>query len=103
MAPFQVAIVPIGMGKSERVRETAQNLYEELRGKGVDVLLDDRDGRPGIMFADIELIGVPHRVVVGERGLKEGKVEYQGRRDEKAQAVPLAEAVQLVQSRISGV
>jgi prolyl-tRNA synthetase len=103
MAPFTVAIVPIGIGKSERVRETAQNLYEELRGKGVDVLLDDRDERPGIMFADMELIGVPHRVVIGERGLKEGKVEYQGRRDEKAQAVPVAEAVQLVQSRISGV
>jgi prolyl-tRNA synthetase len=103
MAPFDVTIVPIGMGKNARVRETAEAVYAELRGKGVDVLLDDRDERPGIMFADMELIGVPHRLTIGERGLKEGNIEYQGRRDEKAQAVPLVEAAEFVRSRISGV
>jgi prolyl-tRNA synthetase len=102
MAPFDLAIVPIGMGKSARVRETAEQVYAELRGKGVEVLLDDRDERPGIMFADMELIGIPHRLVIGERGLKEGKLEYQGRRDEKAQPAALAEAVEFVKSRISG-
>ena len=97
MAPFDVAIVPIGMGKSARVREAAEKLHAELQAAGVEVLLDDRDERPGIMFADMELIGIPHRIVVGERGLKDGNVEYQGRRETKAQAVPLAEAVEFMQ------
>jgi len=64
------------------------------------VLLDDRDERPGVMFADMELIGIPHRIVVGERGLKEGKLEYQGRRDAAAQAIPLQNALEFVESRL---
>jgi prolyl-tRNA synthetase len=93
MAPFDACVVPIGWGKSEKVREAAGGLYRDLSQIGLDVLLDDRDERPGIMFADMELAGIPHRIVVGERGLKDGKVEYQGRRDDKATLVPLAEAV----------
>jgi prolyl-tRNA synthetase len=100
MAPFQVAIAPIGYRKSEAVREAAEKLYAELNTAGVEVLLDDRDERPGVMFADLELIGIPHRIVIGERSLKEGNVEYQGRRDQSAQAVPLQDVVKLVQSRL---
>ena len=99
MAPFDVAIVPIGAGKNAQVRETAEQLYTELAAAGVDVLLDDRDGRPGVMFSDMELIGVPHRIVVGDRGLKQGQIEYQGRRDKTAQAIPLPDAVKYVKSK----
>jgi prolyl-tRNA synthetase len=80
IAPFEVVICPVGFGKSESVRSAALRLYEELLGLGVDVIIDDRDERPGVMFADWELIGVPVRVTVGERGLKEGVVEVQPRR-----------------------
>ncbi|MDP2830316.1 MAG: proline--tRNA ligase [Sulfuricellaceae bacterium] len=100
IAPFELAIVPIGMGRSELVRETVDKLYGELVAAGIEVLLDDRDERPGVMFADMELTGIPHRIVVGERGLKEGMLEYQGRRDEKAQAVPLAEIGEWIKSRL---
>ncbi|MBI4205336.1 MAG: proline--tRNA ligase [Betaproteobacteria bacterium] len=99
MAPFEVAIVPIGFGKNPQVKEATEKLYTALRASGVDALLDDRDERPGVMFADMELIGIPHRVVIGERGLKQGTVEYQGRRDQSAQAVGLQEAVDFVKSR----
>jgi prolyl-tRNA synthetase len=99
MAPFDVCIVPIGWGKSEKVRDAASRLYHDLNQVGLDVLLDDRDERPGIMFADMELVGIPHRIVVGERGLKDGKVEYQGRRDEKATLVPLADAVAFLRGK----
>ena len=75
------------------MRETAERLYGELAAAGVDVLLDDRDERPGVMFADMELIGIPHRVVVGERGLKDGTVEYQGRRDARPSRSRLQDAV----------
>jgi len=102
MAPFHVAIVPIGMRKSEAVRQAAERLHAELQQAGLEVLLDDRDERPGVMFADIELIGVPHRIVIGDRGLKEGNVEYQGRRDEKATAIPLQEAAGRVKSLVWG-
>lgn len=98
MAPFQVAIAPIGIKKNEAVRDEAERLYAELVELGVEVLLDDRDERPGVMFADLELIGIPHRIVIGERGLKEGMVEYKGRRDAEAQQVPLQDIVRLVQS-----
>ncbi len=100
MAPFQVAIAPIGIKKSEVVRNAAEQLYTELTAAGIEVLLDDRDERPGVMFADLELIGIPHRIVIGDRGLKEGKVEYQGRRDQAAQAVPLQDVAKLVQSKL---
>ena len=100
MAPFQVALAPIGIRKSEAVRNAAEQLYTELTVAGIEVLLDDRDERPGVMFADLELIGIPHRIVIGDRGLKEGKVEYQGRRDQAAQTLPLQDVVKLVQSKL---
>ena len=100
IAPFELAIVPIGMGKSATVRETAQKLYADLSAAGIDVLLDDRDERPGVMFADMELIGIPHRIVVGERGLKQGQIEYQARRDKAAQPIALADVVVAVKSRV---
>ncbi len=100
MAPFQVALVPIGMNKSEAVRSAVEQLYTELKAASIDVLLDDRDERPGVMFADMELIGIPHRLVVGDRGLKTGSIEYQGRRDTAAQAIPLQSALEFVKSRI---
>lgn len=81
IAPFEVVICPMNYAKSEAVREAADKLYEDLKARGVDVILDDRDMRPGVMFADWELIGVPHRVVIGDRGLKEGAVEYADRRN----------------------
>jgi prolyl-tRNA synthetase len=87
IAPFEVVICPVGWSKSEQVRATATQLYDELSEAGFDVILDDRDERPGVMFADWELIGVPHRITVGERGLKEGVIEYQNRRDAAAQKV----------------
>jgi prolyl-tRNA synthetase len=100
MAPFQVALVPIGMNKSDAVRTAIEQLYTEMKAAGIEVLLDDRDERPGVMFADMELIGIPHRIVVGDRGLKEGMLEYQGRRDAAAQAIPLLNALEFIQSRI---
>ncbi len=100
MAPFQVAIAPIGFKKSEAVRNAAEQLYADLTAAGIEVLLDDRDERPGVMFADLELIGIPHRIVIGDRGLKEGNVEYQGRRDSAAQVVPLQDVAKLVQSKL---
>ncbi|MYZ41498.1 proline--tRNA ligase [Schauerella aestuarii] len=96
IAPFQVVICPVGFGKSETVRDTAVQLYETLAAQGVDVILDDRDTRPGVMFAEWELIGVPLRVTVGERGLKDGVVELQARRQETATKVSPAEAADTV-------
>ena len=92
-------ICPVGWGKSEAVREAATELYEELVVAGIDVMLDDRDERPGVMFADWELIGVPHRITIGDRGLKEGMVEYQHRRDKEATKVPLAEIAALARQK----
>ena len=89
IAPFEVCIVPMGYTKSEAVKAAADALYADLKASGIDVLLDDRNERPGVMFADMELIGIPHRVVVGERGLGEGKLEYKGRTDSEAEMVPL--------------
>ncbi|MFH2133764.1 MAG: proline--tRNA ligase [Pseudomonadota bacterium] len=100
MAPFQVAIAPIGYKKSEAVKSAADKLYEELQAAGIEVLLDDRDERPGVMFADLELIGIPHRIVIGDRSLKESNVEYQGRKDEAAQVVALQDVLKLVQSKL---
>ncbi|HWP88146.1 MAG TPA: His/Gly/Thr/Pro-type tRNA ligase C-terminal domain-containing protein, partial [Burkholderiales bacterium] len=100
IAPFALAIVPIGMRKSAAVKEAAEKLYSDLTAAGVDVLLDDRDERPGVMFADMELIGIPHRVVIGERSLKQGQIEYQGRRDAAAQPLALADAVAGIKSRL---
>ncbi|MBW8846099.1 MAG: proline--tRNA ligase [Burkholderiales bacterium] len=93
IAPFTVVICPIGADRSADVKAAADTLYDELKALGVDVLLDDRGERPGAMFADWELIGIPHRVVLGDRGLKEGLVEYQGRRDEAATKLAVADVV----------
>jgi prolyl-tRNA synthetase len=102
MAPFDLALVPIGMGKSAQVRETAERLFREFTAAGIDVLLDDRDERPGVALADMELIGVPHRVVVGDRGLKAGNVEYQARGAAQAQPIALKDAVESVKSMVCG-
>ena len=100
MAPFTVAIAPIGIKKNEAVRAAAEQLYQSLVELGVEVLLDDRDERPGVMFADLELIGIPHRVVIGERGLKEGIVEYKGRRDTEAHSISLEDIVKFLQTKL---
>ena len=97
IAPFTVVIVPMGYGKSEAVRAAADTLLDELLAAGIDAILDDRDERPGSMFADWELVGVPHRIVVGERGLKEGKLEYKGRRDTDATMIDASAALAHIQ------
>jgi prolyl-tRNA synthetase len=99
IAPFTLVICPVGWGKSEAVRQAAIELYEKLIVSGIDVILDDRDERPGVMFADWELIGVPHRVTIGERGLKEGMVEYQHRRDTEPTKLPLSEIAALARQK----
>ncbi len=100
MAPFEVVICPMGYDRSETVRAEAERLLTELLEAGIDAILDDRGERPGVMFADWELIGVPHRLVVGERGLKEGQVEYLARRDTEATMLPAAQAVATVAARV---
>ncbi len=100
IAPFQIALLPMNMQKSETVRETAERLYTELTEAGYEVLFDDRGERPGVMFADMELIGIPHRIVIGERALKEGCVEYKGRRDAESTNLPLENLLQTLQQKI---
>ncbi|MFZ6742933.1 proline--tRNA ligase [Undibacterium sp. JH2W] len=101
IAPFEVVICPMGMDRSEAVKTEAEALYHSLLAAGVDVILDDRGERPGAMFADWELIGVPHRIVIGDRGLKEGKLEYLGRRDTEASNVPVAEMLSFIQAKMA--
>ena len=98
IAPFEAVIVPMGWNKSDAVRQAAGKIYADLRAEGVDAILDDRDERPGSMFADWELIGVPHRIVVGDRGLKEGAAEYKGRQDSEARMIPLGEVAAQVRA-----
>jgi prolyl-tRNA synthetase len=100
IAPFTVVVCPIGMDRSEAVKAAAEQLHNELAALGVDVILDDRGERPGAMFADWELIGVPHRVTIGDKGLKEGQVEYQHRRDEAATKVAVADVLGLLKGRL---
>jgi prolyl-tRNA synthetase len=100
MAPFQACLVPIGYHKSAQVRAAADQLYSELIKQGFDVLMDDRDERPGVLFADMELIGIPHRLVLSERGLAAGSAEYKGRRDEKPQDLPLKDALAFLRERL---
>ncbi|MCX7137772.1 MAG: proline--tRNA ligase [Proteobacteria bacterium] len=102
IAPFELAIVPIAIGKSAAVREAAEKLYAELTAAGIEVLLDDRDERPGVMFADMELIGIPHRIVIGDRGLKQGQFEYQGRRDKAAQPIAVDNAADTIKKLVCG-
>ncbi len=96
LAPFDVAIVPINLQRSEQVREAAEKLYEELTAAGLDVLFDDRKERPGVMFADMDLIGIPQRLVIGERGLAAGNIEYKLRRGGEAEDIPLSQVVAAV-------
>jgi len=101
LAPFELVLCPMGMDRSEMVKQATEQLYADAQAAGIDVILDDRGLRPGGMFADWELIGVPHRVVIGERGLKEGNLEYQGRRDTEATAVALADIVAFVKGKLT--
>ena len=100
IAPFAVAVVPMGYHKSDAVKAAADQLYADLRSAGLDVVLDDRNERPGVMFADMELIGVPHRVVIGERGLASGQVEYKGRSDAEATMLAAADCVNWLKGRL---
>ena len=100
IAPFELAIVPLGLKRSDAVREAAETLYNQMVAAGIDVVLDDRDERPGVMFADMELIGVPHRVVVSDRGLKEGILEYQGRTEASGTKIAQSEAIGFIEERV---
>jgi prolyl-tRNA synthetase len=100
IAPFELVLCPMNYDRSELVQQETDALYQALQAVGIDVIIDDRGLRPGAMFADWELIGVPHRIVIGERGLKDGNLEYQGRRDSEASAVPLAEMVAFIQVKM---
>jgi prolyl-tRNA synthetase len=101
IAPFELVLCPMGYDRSELVKAETDRLYAELQAAGIDVIVDDRGLRPGAMFADWELVGVPHRVVIGERGLKEGNLEYQGRRDAEASSVPAADMVAFVKGKLA--
>ncbi|MDE2260979.1 MAG: proline--tRNA ligase [Gammaproteobacteria bacterium] len=100
LAPFQVVLVPLNLQKSARVREVADRLYNELTARGIEVLYDDRDARPGVKFADAELLGIPHRLVVGDRGLEAGRLEYRHRRDSESTEFPVDEAIDFIEARI---
>ena len=101
IAPFEVVICPIGYDRSAEVKAAADQLHDDLKQAGIDVMLDDRGERPGAMFADWELVGVPHRVVISDRGLKEGQVEYQGRRDAQARSLPLADVLATMKAQLA--
>ncbi|MCP3670791.1 MAG: proline--tRNA ligase [Gammaproteobacteria bacterium] len=100
IAPFQVALLPMKLNKSHRVRAAVEELYAELQDAGIDVLLDDRNVRPGFMFADMELIGIPHRVVVGEKGLDQGTVEYRGRQETENSMIKIKDIVSMLRERL---
>jgi prolyl-tRNA synthetase len=101
IAPFQLVLVPINSAKSDRARQIADKLYQELTAAGIEVLLDDRDERPGVKFADAELIGIPHRLVVGERGIEAGKLEYRHRRATESEEFPLTDALSYLRRKLS--
>jgi prolyl-tRNA synthetase len=101
MAPFELALVPLNMQKSEQVAKCAEDLYARLQAAGVEVLLDDRNERPGVKFADMELIGIPHRLVIGDRALAEGNLEYKGRTDEESQLVPQADIFDFISAKLA--
>jgi prolyl-tRNA synthetase len=102
LAPFQVVLVPINYQKSDRVMEAADRLYEQFNAAGIDVLLDDRDARPGVKFADSELIGIPHRIVIGERGLNAGNLEYRHRRETESIEIPATDPVGYIRDKLNG-
>ena len=100
LAPFELVIVPLGYHRSDAVRTVADAFYNEMREAGLDVVLDDRDERPGVMFADMELIGIPHRLLISDRGLKEGLLEYQGRCDSEATKLAQSDAPKFIEERV---
>lgn len=100
IAPFQLVIIPIGLQKSSLVKGVVEELYQQFSDTQIEVLLDDRDERPGVMFADMELMGIPHRIVIGERGLKQSVIEYQGRKDQASQAIPMDEIFSFITNKI---
>jgi prolyl-tRNA synthetase len=102
IAPFDVSLIPINLQKSARVREAADRLYDDLRAAGIDVLYDDRDARPGVKFADDELLGIPRRVVIGDKGLERGVLEYRGRRDAESADVPAERLLPWLRERMGG-
>ena len=99
LAPFPVVLVPMNAHKSERVRAASEKLYADLTAAGIEVLLDDRDARPGVKFADCELLGIPHRIVIGERGLDTGKLEYRHRRASANEDLPLDDVLGSLRQR----
>ena len=101
IAPFQVVLIPMNMHKSQRLQAAAEELYQRLRKAGIDVLFDDRKERAGVMFADMDLIGIPHRLVLGERGLDKGEIEYKQRRATDIQQIAIEEVVAFLQTRLS--
>ncbi|MBT3308639.1 MAG: proline--tRNA ligase [Gammaproteobacteria bacterium] len=102
IAPFSVALLPMNMHKSHRLREAVEQVYQQLEDAGIDVILDDRKERPGIMFADMELIGIPHRLVLGDRGLDNNVIEYKGRTDKENQEVALDQVVAFLREKMEG-
>jgi prolyl-tRNA synthetase len=100
IAPYQVALLPMNMKKSQRIREATDGLYEELLAAGFEVLLDDRPVRPGVMFSDMELIGIPHRIVIGEKNLDQGRLEYRSRRDAESRDIPRADIVAFLNTQL---
>ena len=102
IAPFDVVIVPINMRRSDALREAAESLYAEMKAAGIDVLFDDRDSRPGVMFADMELIGVPMRVVISDKGLDKGVVEYKGRTDSDSSDIAREQIIAFIQEKLAG-
>jgi len=100
IAPFQLAIIPIGLRKSPQVKEIVEKLYQQFLDARIEVLLDDRDERPGVMFADMELMGIPHRIVIGERGLKQSTIEYQSRKDRSPQVIHLDEIFPFISTKL---
>lgn len=103
MAPFTVALIPVQLHQSQRVRECCEQIYRELTAAGFEVLFDDRRERPGVMFADMDLIGIPHRLVVGERGLAQGTIEYKARDQEQVHQLPLSDLLQQLKSKLAAV
>lgn len=101
LAPFQVAICPMNMHKSDRLIDTVETIYRQLTDAGIEVLLDDRKVRAGFMFSDMELIGIPHRIVIGDRGLDSGTVEYQGRTDKESQEVAFSELIDFIKAKLA--
>lgn len=101
IAPFQIAILPMNMHKSYRVKEVAEKLYADLKASGLEVIFDDRKERPGVMFADMELIGVPYTIVIGDRNLDNGQVEFKARRSEEKSLVALDNVVSFLKGKLN--